>query len=193
MSFVTCKKFEDSQSEQDTKINEALQAAQAAKDAVGAANNTEKLSAIEAKAAQALEAALAAKTTAESVSLVDANGQTLTGSVCVATCQDVEQIVKLIKKPCRLNIVAFNGQESWKPNAVYTLSSSPVEIPGMSEGEQVTLIQTGTDEVQLQPATGVNLIPPFGGSLTLAGQNAVVTLLGMGNNEVRVLGQTQGA
>lgn len=82
-------------------------------------------------------------------------------------------------------VVAANDETLLVDGGAITL---PVDV---QVGQQFTIVQTSATEVTL--ASSGTITPPFQGSLTLAGENAVVTVLCVATNEFRVFGQTKGA
>lgn len=68
-------------------------------------------------------------------------------------------------------------------------SGGVITVPdNITVGRVFTVIQKGTAEVRI---AGTGVIAPYGGTLTLAGQNSAVTVLKTSANEVRVFGQTK--
>lgn len=68
-------------------------------------------------------------------------------------------------------------------------SGGVITVPdNITVGRVFTVIQKGTAEVRI---AGTGVIAPYGGTLTLAGQNSAVTVLKTSANEVRVFGHTK--
>lgn len=59
-------------------------------------------------------------------------------------------------------------------------------------GRQFTIVQTTTNKIDVTPV-GVTITPPYLGTLTTAGVNAVVTLMCVSPTEYRLFGQTEEA
>lgn len=66
-----------------------------------------------------------------------------------------------------------------------------ITLPTMNVGREVRIIQASPHAVHLAHGGGMNVMPPFGGNLTLAGQNAVVSVLATHENLLRVFGQVE--
>lgn len=112
---------------------------------------------------------------------------------------EVNALNQLTVKPqpstvCKLNVKAVTGNHTVNARAdeVLLVDGGIVTLPADVEvGQQFTVVQYGQAEVTI--ASGGTTIAPFQGSLTLAGENAVVTVLCVATNTFRVFGQTKGA
>jgi hypothetical protein len=87
-------------------------------------------------------------------------------------------------------VLADSGRYIRHSNA----SPSTVTVPPNSSvafpvGTQLHVRQAGAGQVTLVQGSGVTLVPPFGGTLALAGQGATVSLVKVATNTWDVLGQ----
>ena len=101
---------------------------------------------------------------------------------------------ELKKIPCQVNIKQVSDSYTVNPkedNVLLVQKGTITLGTDVLVGQQFTVVQTGTEDVVIA-STGT-LYAPYQGSKTLAGQNAVVTVLCVGSNEFRIFGQTKGA
>lgn len=101
---------------------------------------------------------------------------------------------ELKKIPCQANIKQVSDSYTVNPkkdNVLLVQKGTITLGTDVLVGQQFTVVQTGTEDVVIA-STGT-LYAPYQGSKTLAGQNAVVTVLCVGSNEFRIFGQTKGA
>ncbi len=73
---------------------------------------------------------------------------------------------------------------------VVVSNGGAITLPSLDVGREVMIIQGSAAAVSINGASGVNVIAPLGGNLTLAGQNATVSVLATADGVVRVFGQT---
>lgn len=66
----------------------------------------------------------------------------------------------------------------------------PAGASGIRIGDELTIRQGASGTVTIVPASGVNVYPPFGGSLVLAGEGATAKLKCVGTDEYDLWGDT---
>nr|QTZ82759.1 MAG: hypothetical protein [Enquatrovirus sp.] len=97
-----------------------------------------------------------------------------------------------LNMPCEMVTKEVGSYTITNTDNVILSSGGTITIPaGLSNGRMFTVIQTGTGKVTISPANvNVQVISPLDGSLTLAGANAVVSILIVGS-KAHVFGQTE--
>lgn len=100
-------------------------------------------------------------------------------------------IREALNMPCEMNTNIVGSYTITNNDNVILSNGGTITIPnGLPNGRMFTIIQAGTGKVTLQGDGHIQVTAPLDGSLTLAGVNAVVSILII-NNEARVFGQTE--
>lgn len=109
----------------------------------------------------------------------------------------VKALEDLNEELCKVDFKEVSSYTLLDEDSTILATGGEITIPSnLSVGRTFTVIQKGTTDVVLKQGENSKLIPPFGatltnGKLTLAGDNAAVTLIVSGNKEIRVIGQTK--
>lgn len=93
---------------------------------------------------------------------------------------------------CRAKVETVTAPYTIQPDdeVVVVSNGGTITLPSLDVGREVMIIQGSAAAVAINGASGVNVIAPLGGNLTLAGQNATVSVLATAAGVVRVFGQT---
>lgn len=106
----------------------------------------------------------------------------------------LQSIQQQLQMPCEMTVKTVSNYTITNTDNVIVCTGGTITIPdGLTNGRMFTVIQSAVEKVTLQHSGSMEIIPPLNGSsnnLSLAGQNAVVSILII-NNKAHVFGQME--
>lgn len=102
---------------------------------------------------------------------------------------DTETRLTNLESPCTVKSIVVGSHTISNTDNIIVCTGGTITFPdGLQEGRSWTIIQSTASDVTL---SGSNLVAPMDGSLKLAGENSVVTVVKTADNKLRVFGITE--